>query len=132
MVFWRKKKNAAEQEREEQEDKIVHPDGEPAIEPATEEDEPALPPEIKHDLEENGTEILDDMDEEPVPEHGMADDAKEEEELSDHSEEGGWLSRLTGGLSKSTNKITQGLSDLVTKKKLDQDTLEELEEVKFF
>lgn len=41
----------------------------------------------------------------------------------------GWLSRLTGGLSKSTSKITQGLSDFVTKRKLDDAALEELEEV---
>lgn len=41
----------------------------------------------------------------------------------------GWFSRLTGGLSKSTSKITQGLSDFVSKRKLDQDALDELEEV---
>ena len=40
-----------------------------------------------------------------------------------------WLARLTGGLSRSTGKITQGLSDFVTKRKLDQDALDALEEV---
>ncbi len=44
------------------------------------------------------------------------------------AEKKGWLSRLTGGLSKSTSKITQGLSDFVTKRKLDQDALDELED----
>lgn len=129
MVFWRKKKNAKEQEEQEREDKIVHPPGEPAIEPSIDEDDPKLDPETEHELEENGSEIIEDLDETPVPKHTAQDDTKEHEDLSDHSEEGGWLSRLTTGLSKSTNKFTQGLTDLVTKKKLDQDMLDELEEL---
>ena len=129
MVFWRKKKNAKEQEEQEREDKIVHPPGEPAIEPSTDEDDPKIDPDTEHTLEENGSEIIEDLDETPVPIHTAESDTKESEELSDHSEEGGWLSRLTSGLSKSTNKITQGLTDLVTKKKLDQDMLDELEEL---
>lgn len=40
-----------------------------------------------------------------------------------------WVSRLGMGLGKSTARLSQGLSDLVTKKKLDQDTLDGLEEV---
>jgi fused signal recognition particle receptor len=42
--------------------------------------------------------------------------------------EAGWLSRLTSGLSKSTNKLSQNLTDILTKKKLDQDALDELED----
>lgn len=41
----------------------------------------------------------------------------------------GWLARLRGGLSKSTTKITEGLSSFFTKRKLDEDVLEELEEL---
>ena len=44
------------------------------------------------------------------------------------SSAGGWLSRLTSGLSKSTNKLTQNLSDILTKRKLDQDALDDLED----
>jgi fused signal recognition particle receptor len=44
-------------------------------------------------------------------------------------EEKGWLSRLTGGLSKSTQKITGGIGDILTKRKLDQDMLDSLEEL---
>lgn len=40
-----------------------------------------------------------------------------------------WVSRLGMGLSKSSAKFGQGLADLVTKKKLDQDTLDGLEEL---
>lgn len=41
----------------------------------------------------------------------------------------GWLSRLTGGLKRSSNAITQGVVSLVTKKKLDGEALEELEDI---
>jgi len=40
-----------------------------------------------------------------------------------------WVSRLGMGLGKSTARLSQGLSDLVTKKKLDQETLNGLEEL---
>ncbi len=128
MVFWRKKKNEGAQEQEAREDKFVHHPHEPDIEPSTD-----YEAEIDHDtdreLNETSREILEDLTVEPVPEHTEVDDAEESEELADHSEEGGWLSRLTSGLSKSTSKITTGLSDLVTKKKLDQEMLDSLEEV---
>ena len=39
-----------------------------------------------------------------------------------------WFNRLTQGLKKSSNKITEGISRVVTKRKLDDQTLEELEE----
>ena len=52
---------------------------------------------------------------------------KEETPAAEKSE--GWLSRLTGGLSKSTQKITQGIGDILTKRKLDQEMLDELEEL---
>ena len=40
-----------------------------------------------------------------------------------------WLSRLTSGLSKSSSNIAGGISDIFTKKKLDAEALEELEDV---
>lgn len=45
------------------------------------------------------------------------------------SEKKGWLSRLKSGLSRSSNKLTGGLTGLFTKRKLDDDALEELEEL---
>ena len=40
-----------------------------------------------------------------------------------------WLSRLRSGLSKSTKRVTESITSLFTKKKLDQKTLDDLEEV---
>lgn len=40
-----------------------------------------------------------------------------------------FFSKLKAGLTKSSNKISTGISDIFTKKKLDQDTLDELEEL---
>lgn len=41
---------------------------------------------------------------------------------------GGWLSRLRAGLAKSTKRVTESITGLFTKKKLDQETLNELED----
>ncbi len=40
-----------------------------------------------------------------------------------------WLDRLKTGLSKSTVKLTDGIAGIFTKRKLDDEALEELEEV---
>tara|TARA_A100001037_G_scaffold55929_1_gene48133 strand:- start:137 stop:1063 length:927 start_codon:yes stop_codon:yes gene_type:complete len=40
-----------------------------------------------------------------------------------------WLDRLKSGLSKSTAKLTDGIAGIFTKRKLDDEALEELEEV---
>ena len=128
MVFWRKKKNEKEQEEQEQADKVVHPPGAPATQPSTDY-EPEIDDETEHRLKKTEAEIIDEAEFTPTPEPILEEQEVEDEELSDHSEEGGWLSRLTSGLSKSTSKITTGLTDLVTKKKLDQDMLDQLEEV---
>jgi fused signal recognition particle receptor len=45
------------------------------------------------------------------------------------SEKRSWGQRLFGGLSRSSQAITQGISDVFTKRKLDAMTLEELEDV---
>jgi fused signal recognition particle receptor len=42
---------------------------------------------------------------------------------------GGWVARLKAGLSKSSSRLGQGLTDLFTKRKLDDAALEELEEL---
>ena len=44
------------------------------------------------------------------------------------AEKGSWLSRLRDGLSKSTKRVTENITGLFTKKKLDQATLDELED----
>lgn len=125
MIFWRKKKNGSEQEQESRDDALLHPKGEPQIEPSTESFESLAAPEH----EETDAEIIEELDEIPVPAHSVVDDARENEDLDvDHSDEGGWFSRLTKGLGKSSGKWTLGLADVFTKRKLDQDTLDMLEE----
>ena len=44
------------------------------------------------------------------------------------TERKGWLSRLRSGLAKSTKRVTESITGLFTKKKLDQQTLDELED----
>jgi fused signal recognition particle receptor len=43
-------------------------------------------------------------------------------------EKGSWLSRLRAGLSKSTRRVSESITGLFTKKKLDQSTLDQLED----
>ncbi|MBM3642514.1 MAG: signal recognition particle-docking protein FtsY, partial [Alphaproteobacteria bacterium] len=54
-----------------------------------------------------------------------------EPEAAPQAEEEGrsWWSRLSGGLSRTSQAITQGVTDVFTKRKLDALTLEELEDV---
>lgn len=58
----------------------------------------------------------DESDAEKAPE--------EEEEVKE-----GWFARLTKGLSKSSSKISDSISAVFTKSKLDDDLIEELEDV---
>lgn len=50
-------------------------------------------------------------------------------ELEDQPERKSWFSRLKDGLSKSTARLTDGIGSIFTKKKLDDEALEELEEL---
>jgi fused signal recognition particle receptor len=57
-----------------------------------------------------------------------ADVEKADVEKEGEVEKKGWLSRLREGLSKSTKRVTESITGLFTKKKLDQDTLNDLED----
>lgn len=129
MVFWRNKKNAAEQKREHDENRLLRHKKDPKLEPPTEYDPEISKDFIDHELEESSAELLDELGVVPVPEHTVTSDAKEAKDLDDHTNEGGWLSRLTKGLSKSSNKIGKSITDTFTKRKLDQEALDELEEI---
>lgn len=128
MVFWRKKKNAGTQEKEHHDDRLLHHKKDPALEPPTEYD-PEMDEATKAELNKTTDDIIEEWQEEPVPAHTPLTDKAEAEDLRDHTNEGGWLSRLTKGLSKSTNKLGQGISDVFTKRKLDDAALEELEDI---
>ena len=129
MIFWRKNKNAGAQDEEARQDKIIHHPREPGIEPPTEYDAELDAEFIQKELAASEVDILEALPVLPTPEHSRLDDAMEREDLRDHSHEGGWFSRLTAGLSKSTGKIGQGIADILTKKKLDQAALDDLEDI---
>ena len=63
----------------------------------------------------------------PVPVEAVAENEPEVEKPE--PEKKGWLSRLREGLSKSTKKVAESITGLFTKKKLDQQTLDDLEDV---
>ncbi len=122
MVFWRKKKNTLEQAQEDLDQELLHPSGEPEIEPSTDIEDAVLD-NVRSDEEQ----IVSAMAITPTPD--------EEEDFSDNKDsdnkdiEGSWLSRLSRGLGKSSSKITKGLTDIITKSKLDQEALDGLEEL---
>jgi fused signal recognition particle receptor len=82
-----------------------------------EEEAPALPVE-EPPVEEPPVE------EPPAPEPPVEEPPKPEEKAAN-----GWFARMRLGLGKSSSKLTQGLTDLFTKRKLDDAALEELEEL---
>jgi len=49
--------------------------------------------------------------------------------MSDAASKGGWFQRLKAGLSRTSNKLTDGIAGIFTKRRLDDDALEELEEL---
>ena len=132
MIFWRRKKNQSEQDEEDAQDETLHHTGEPALEPGTAYEAEIDPDFRDHELQENEGEILEEMEAYPDPMHSAYDDAidQEAERSADYEQSrGGWLSRLKQGLSKSSSKITQGLGDFITKRKLDSEALQEIEDV---
>ncbi len=124
MVFWRKKNNIAVQEQDERDQEMLHPQGEPELEPSTDYEAELADDPIQAELRETDNDVIDELEISPVPEDITHDDLE-----NDHSDEGGWFSRLASGLGKSSSKITKGLGDIITKSKLDQDALDALEEV---
>lgn len=131
MIFWRKKNNQGVQETEAREDRIIHHANDPAIEPPTEYNV-EVDERLVHELNETEIEVIEEMRDLPVGERSLFDHLAQPREIAaaqNDPDGGGWLSRLTSGLTKSSAKIGQGLADLVTKKKLDTATLAELEEL---
>ncbi|PCK00310.1 MAG: signal recognition particle-docking protein FtsY [Zetaproteobacteria bacterium] len=130
MVFWRKKKNIVEQEQDDRDQELLHPDDEPGIEPSTDYDVSLSDDAIQVELRIKDNDIIDELVVTPLPDviPEIVKDVTEEPDI-DHTQEGGWFSRMSKGLSKSSAKLTQGLSDIITKSKLDQEALDRLEDV---
>ena len=122
MFFWRKKNNQAQQEREADDDRMLHPPQEPDLEPPIEYESKIDPEFVQHELNETETEVIEELQEIPH----AAKSAQPESRREDNG--GGWLSRLSGGLSKSSGKIGTGLGTIFSHRKPDAETLEQLED----
>jgi len=73
---------------------------------------------------------LEEIQEEKDAEDEVTDDKLVAEKgASDKKSKLGFFSRLTSGLSKSSHRLSQGVSSIFTKKKLDDEMLEELEDL---
>lgn len=133
-MFWRKKINQGAQAADEKSDRVIHHPSDPAIAPPVEYDaEPDAT--LVHSLNETEVEVIDDLPDLPesngdaVSLFGRAPTVQIADEPVRDDDAGGWLSRLSAGLTKSTLKIGQGIADLVAKKKLDAATLSALEDI---
>lgn len=127
-MFWRHKKNDPKGAKaHDKDEKDFKHEGEPELEDSLDEDHGD---ELHNfDKDEADIDLVDsqEIEETPLPDQTSYEVVPGEPEPQDVG--GGWWSRLTSGLSKSSTKLTQGISDLVTKKKLDQETLDALEEL---
>jgi len=65
-----------------------------------------------------------------APDMAVAEEPAVEESVAAQPQtQAGWFQKLKTGLSQSSNKITEGLTSIITKRKLDDETLQELEEL---
>ncbi|HHI81540.1 MAG TPA: signal recognition particle-docking protein FtsY [Rhizobiales bacterium] len=87
------------------------PEAEPQPEPVAE-PQPVSEPESQSEPE---AEPQPEPEVQPEPEPGP--------------EKKGWFGRLRSGLSKSSNALTSGITGIFTKRKLDADTLQDLEDI---
>jgi len=73
--------------------------------------------------------VADLPEPEPEPEPAPLPVAAAAEPAPEEPRKKGWLARLKEGLSKSSSKLTEGITGIFTKRKLDEEALEELEEL---
>jgi fused signal recognition particle receptor len=66
---------------------------------------------------------------EPAPAEQPAPELIDEPVASTPPVPGGWLARLRGGLARTSGQLGRGISDLLTKSRLDAVTLDDLEDV---
>ena len=128
MILWFGKKKKKQEAEEAGRDLAASDPGIASADPAPEEpvvvetDEPPLPPPTPEPvpvsdppatLSEPAPELAVELPVDPVAE----------------TRKPGFLSRLTLGLRKSSSKIADGITSVFTRRKLDEETLEELEEL---
>ncbi len=91
--------------------------------------EPEVESEIEPEVQEVVEEViaqpekeLETVQEEAVKKEPQVEELPKEKKLS-------WTQRLKKGLSKSSSKLTSGITDIFTKSRLDQEMLDELEDL---
>ncbi|POF32791.1 signal recognition particle-docking protein FtsY [Roseibium marinum] len=93
---------------------------------------PDMPPPVPVPIDEP---VSTDVAPEPVaepnnePENELSDEAAPEPEPATEEPKSSWVQRLKKGLSRSSSSLTEGISSIFTKRKLDASMLEELEDV---
>jgi fused signal recognition particle receptor len=114
------------------------PSEEPAsTAPASEEIAPAAPTETVEPIQAEATASPATPEETAEPDTAAESQSAAPEDLAPEPSapaptepaRKGWFERLKSGLSKTSTRLTESITGLVTKRKLDQDTLDELEEV---
>ncbi|QPC42332.1 signal recognition particle-docking protein FtsY [Kaustia mangrovi] len=103
-----------------------HDGGEPIAEVSAEEAAAAAEP-AEVLPETVGEQDVPEQAREPVPDLPRPDDAAPEEESG--TPRRSWFQKLKDGLSKSSRSLTGGIADIFTKRKLDDDTLQDLEDI---
>ncbi len=105
----------------------IDPEPTPKPQPVPE-PEPAPPPKSEVTPEPAPlTEPEPEIIAEPVP--TLEPEPEPEPKPEPEPEKSGWFKRLKGGLRKSTSAISGGITGIFTKAKLDDDTLEDLEDL---
>ena len=66
---------------------------------------------------------------ERTPAPAQSDPQTPPADLEQDTDQRGWFGRLKDGLSKSSNRLGDGITGIFTKRKLDEDTLQELEDI---
>jgi fused signal recognition particle receptor len=117
LKFWRRNK---QDQGQDQEQEATLPAEEPAEEPVVDLVEEAPEPEPEREPEAV-VPVPEPVAFAPVPE---PQPAAEPEPVKR-----GWMARLRDGLTKSTHRFTEGFTGIFTKRKLDDEALEELEEL---
>lgn len=124
-----KKKNqdSAEPDTVEESPKEVAQDpqvGEPPREP--EADQPPAAENEQPETPSAPDESVAASEQAPVPAAEPEDLLPAQSDSPEPEKKKGWLSRLRAGLSRSSEKLTEGVTAIFTKRKLDDETLEEL------
>ena len=95
--------------------------GDPDLEPAFDDEETVAAPTETLEIEDSKvtlTERKARKQPEPEPEEAEQEAGRE-----------GWLKRLSKGLSRSSNQLKENISQVFTNRKLDDDTLQDLEDI---